>query len=175
MALVEAFHHNGSLAGSGSGHQCSLALDSRGTATVLCPGWSKRSTRSEGWGAAASTAAKGQLAADELGHVIAVWAQDEQLWSSRFTPIGGWDESERIGVGGDDAHLAVGPQGIAMVVWSTTDGLWWNRFTPSGGWRTAEPIDDTSGAYLPKVAVDADGDAKLVWARSNEIWSSDYR
>lgn len=162
--------------GSGNATACSMALDSGGIATVVCPGWSRRSTGRE-WGEAASTEAgyRRQIATDELGSVIAVWTQDGQLWSSRFTPIGTWSESERIGVGGDDAHLAVGPQGIAMVVWSTTDGLWWNRFTPSGGWRTAEPIDDTSGAYLPKVAVDADGDAKLVWARSNEIWSSDYR
>ncbi|MGB8328975.1 MAG: hypothetical protein WCE62_02520, partial [Polyangiales bacterium] len=80
-----------------------------------------------------------------------------------------------IGVGATLADLAVAPQGQAIVVWSSADGLWSNRFTQWGGWRTPEPIDDSTTAGRLKVGLDADGNAKLIWVRNNELWSSDYR
>jgi hypothetical protein len=154
----------------------SLAMDSRGFATVLSRGEWRRSGRIGGWSDPLSTQATGALTADPLGNVFSLGGQDGLLWSSRFTPTdNSWSEPKQIGTGGVDARLAANAQGNAIAVWSTTSGIWWNRFTPVGGWATAKLIDGTSGATMPEVALAADGTASLVWAEGNRIGFSEYR
>lgn len=130
-----------------------------------------------------------QLAVDPNGNVTAIWRQSggvqEGIWSNRYSPSGGWGtalliENNEGSASGPD--VAVDSNGNATAVWNQSDGvrdsIWSNRYTPSGGWGTALLIetDDVGGARSPKVAVDANGNATVVWwqydgVRDN-IWSN---
>ena len=74
--------------------------------------------------------------------------------------------------------------GNAMAVWHQHDGMrfsiWVNRYTVGTGWGTAQLIetDNADDAEEPKVAIDADGNAIVVWAQSDgtraNIWTNRY-
>jgi hypothetical protein len=159
--------------------------------------WSSRYTRSGGWGTAArienrdGDALYPQVAVDPQGNATAVWYQGDDvvsrdIWSNRYTPLGGWGTAERIEIHDDDARfpqVAVDPQGNATAVWGDWDGIrqnaWSNRYTPSGGWGTAARIeDDDRSADDPHVAVDPQGNATAVWSYPSavgEAWANQFR
>ena len=92
-----------------------------------------------------------------------------------------WGAPERIdidhegGAGGD--RVAMDPQGNATAVWVQSEEagariykVWANRFSPSRGWETAEPVEasGTAGGRGADVAMDPQGNAVVVWRRTNE-------
>jgi len=191
-------------AGSASNPQ--VAVDPNGNAVAVWSQsdatnrniWSNRYTPTGGWGAAelietlAGTSAASQVAVDPNGNAVAVWQHfdgaDQNLWSNRYTPTGGWGAAELIetdSAGGvSAAQVAVDPNGNAVAVWSQDDGtrfnIWSNRYTPTGGWETAELIetDNAGDAFGPQVATDPSSNAIAVWTQDEgtrfNIWSSRY-
>lgn len=127
------------------------------------------------------------VAMDPGGNATAVWGREDgtpsndhlSIWASQFTPGSGWGQPTLIET--DDAesarlaHIAMDSQGRAIVVWRQWDGarsnIWANRFVPGEGWDTGLVIetDDGGSGISPRVAMDADGNAVVVWEmlRSN--------
>jgi len=184
-----------------------VAVDPSGNAVVVWRNnqdvWSNRSTLSGGWGAAelidnaTRSAVDPEVAVDPDGNAVAVWRQSDgvgslySIWSSRYTPSGGWGAAEPIET--NDAPVALGatpgPQvaidgdGNATAVWLQSDGnadsVWSNRYTPSGGWGAAVLIENAPyPAFDQRVAVDPDGNAVAVWTQSDgnveSAWSNRY-
>jgi hypothetical protein len=132
-----------------------------------------------------------QIAIDTGGNAVAVWHQSDftrsKIWSSRYTPTGGWGIAQRIdGIIPNDARspsVAVDPSGNALALWvqsdNTQDSVWANRYTPVGGWEIAELIErDDAGAASPaRVVIDPRGNALAVWVQvdgSRNIWANRY-
>ncbi len=137
-----------------------------------------------------------RIAFDAAGNALAVWQQHDgtryNIWANRYA-TGVWGVAELIETGDGpvaaplSAHvpkLAVEFDGDATVVWFQSDGtrtnIWANRYTASVGWGVAELIenDNTGDATYPEVAVNASGNATVVWFQSDgartNIWANDY-
>lgn len=131
------------------------------------------------------------LAAD--GSALAVWREGDggrlNLWANRYTPANGWETPQLLETmdSGDvhgSARIALDPNGNALAVWVQDDGgrrdLWANRYTAGSGWGTAERIetDNAGNAAGPQLAVDAAGNALVVWKQSDgtrtNIWANRY-
>jgi hypothetical protein len=161
--------------------------------------WSNRYTLSGGWETAelletdaAGDAIGPQVATDPGGNAVAVWSQRDgtrfNIWSSRYTPTGGWGIAERIEADNAgsaiDPQVAIDPSGNALAVWSQHDGtrfnIWANHYTLTGDWGVAERIetDNAGSATDPQVAVDPNGNALAVWRQHDgtreNIWSNRY-
>lgn len=129
------------------------------------------------------------VAAD--GEVTVVWTERESssVWRIRAAvrPAGGeWEEpvvlSDSEGKA-DSPHLAVAPDGSLTVVWIQVtgkgdEGIVLSKSRPPGGAWEADP-DELSGpeglATVPRVAVDAQGDATAVWQRKDIPGASGFR
>ncbi len=128
-----------------------------------------------------------EVAIDALGNALVVWSQSDgtryNIWASRYTVGSGWGEAELIET--DNAGDASGPQiaidasGNGWAVWSQSDGgtsrnIWLNRYTAGSGWGEAELIGDGNAgrALSPQIAVNASGDALVVWVQSDGTGSS---
>jgi hypothetical protein len=121
------------------------------------------------------------------------------IWARIYTAGAGWAAmKERLET--DDTGNASGVRiasstdaGVvsqAVVVWEqTTDDLvqfgsslniWSNRFTQGVGWQTtAAQVDiTTNGARRPELAMNAEGDALVVWEQNllgiQEIWANSF-
>jgi hypothetical protein len=163
--------------------------------------WSNRYTAGSGWGTAAlietgdaGDAYEPQVAMDAAGNALAVWYQSDgiryNIYSNRYTASTGlWGtaaliETDNVG----DAYspeVAMDAAGNALAVWYQSDGtrynIYSNRYTASTGlWGTVALIetDNAAGAYHPQVAIDAAGNAVVVWRQSDgtryNIWSNRY-
>lgn len=130
------------------------------------------------------------VAADRLtnggsgdGTAIAVWAQDNSIYASRYT--GTWSSRQLIGNTivniGESAYsprIAMGDYGQAIVLWGYTDGsnryyIWSNRYL--GSWQTAELISGlgAGNANSPQLAYDTSGyNVFTVWSQYDQV--SDY-
>jgi len=161
--------------------------------------WSNRYTPSSGWGSTArrietdnaGDALEPQLAVDTEGNAAVVWTQFDgmtfDVWSNRYTLGTGWGTPERIENEdkGDasNPHIGVDAHGTAVAVWAQFDGkrdIWSNRYTPGTGWGAAERIEanDLGDAREPRIAVDPNGSAVVVWKQPDgtgeKIWSNRY-
>lgn len=126
---------------------------------------------------------------DEAGNVTVAWAQrDGSTWSIRAAtkPAGGdWGEPDVLSdseTTADSPQLAVDPQGGLTAVWLLQtgkggEGVVQSTSRPPGGAWHAEPVD-LSGpeplATVPRVAVDAQGDATAVWQRKDKPGGSGF-
>lgn len=104
------------------------------------------------------------------------------------TGDGAWVDAGLIehndGGGADKPRIAVNASGAAVVVWEQNSGsrkdIWANRYLPGPGWAGAELIEtnNAGSAYNPQVAVDAGGNAMVVWeqvdAGTTSIWANRY-
>ena len=162
--------------------------------------WANRYTTGLDWGTAelietddAGDAGSPQIDFDTDGNAIAVWRQYSSsrygnILANRYTPGSGWGSAELIQT--NDTEDASGPQiaidasGNAITVWQQHDGtrfnIWANRYIAGSGWGTAELIEtnDAGVAALPKLSIDASGNAIAVWQQSDgshyNIWASRY-
>ncbi|HEX6663061.1 MAG TPA: hypothetical protein VF025_05260 [Gaiellaceae bacterium] len=111
------------------------------------------------------------VALDAHGTATAVWEVTSgggYVGATARRPSGGhWSTPEALS-GGVAAQLAVDPRGDALVVWTGVDGMSQRIravFRPAGGtWgspRDVSPAGET--ASVPRVALDARGNALVVW------------
>ena len=134
-----------------------------------------------------------RVAVNALGQAAAVWVQMDSalqtygIWSSRLEPGAGWGAAvqvERGNVGPTYAPgIAIDDRGHAVAAWQQSDGSRVNVraswFTPGAGWGQASPLEQGKGDLgMPQVAMDAGGNALVVWPRfhldRSELWASTY-
>ena len=156
---------------------------------------------SKSWGTAAlietndsGVAIEPQVTFDAFGNAVAVWMQYDDvsgrynIWSNRYTASTGlWGTAVAISnnVGSAQSpQVAVDANGNAIAVWRQDDGhtnIYTNRYTASTGlWGIAALLEtnDAGYAYYPQVAIDAYGNAIVVWYQNvgypYNIWSNRY-
>jgi hypothetical protein len=133
------------------------------------------------------------LAVSADGSGLAVWVELQggayRIWSNRFHPTSGWSAAEPIS--NDPAggalfpDLAMNAAGGAMAVWrlhrSEPPGpdIVANRYQAGGGWGTPATVAAArSGEPFPQVAMDAAGNALVVWRDGNlerrAIWAARF-
>lgn len=164
--------------------------------------YANRYTVGAGWGAAQLiesdvnwAAAAPRIAMAANGNAYAVWEQYadtvlgdatppfKNIMVNRYVPSLGWQSSTLIETNNtghaQTPQVAVDGFGNATVVWRQWDvthySIWSNRyFRASGQWDTAALIetDNTGDAINPQVAVDAAGNALVVWSQQDAARSS---
>jgi hypothetical protein len=83
-----------------------------------------------------------------------------------------------------DLDAAVAADGSSLVVWTQSDGmrtnLWGNRYLPGSGWGEPVVIDvsDSADVSKPRLAIDPDGYAMVLWRESDgladQLWVADF-
>jgi hypothetical protein len=130
------------------------------------------------------------VAVDGRGHALAVWVQGTasrtyRLFASRSTPHGGWEPAREL----DTVHpgdverpaVAVNEAGFGVAVWELRGearvDLYAAEYTPGTGWgepRLLETRDEP--VSMPRVGVDAEGNALAVWRQSDgtaeSLWAA---
>jgi len=134
-----------------------------------------------------------QLAIHASGTAFAVWSQRNgsrsrtDIWASRFVVDSGWGapvllESNDAG-NAYDPKVAVDAAGNAVAVWwqfdATHSDIWASRYSIDSGWSPATLVElNGSSAINPDLAIDANGNALVVWAQSDgvrrTIWGNRY-
>jgi hypothetical protein len=172
-----------------------IAVNAGGDAVAMWPGWSNHYEVGAGWGTAASLTEVGfptDIVAADLGTFIAIGASGgDWMWSRRNVVGTGWEPGTAIedGPGGgphpeDEEGCTAPPRiaatstGGAVAVWVRYDdwtaSIWTNRYTVGTGWATARlaETEPWSDACSPAVAIDAAGNAIVVWEQSGSIWAN---
>ena len=192
---------NPQVAVDGSGNAIAVWEQYDGTVWNI---WANRYSTATGWGAeeAIETGSGGafspRIAIDGSGNAIAVWRQYDgttvwNVWANRYTATGwpkGWGTAQLIETNdtGDVAlpQIAMDSNGNATVVWSHFDdttssySIWANRYDAgTGTWGTAAAVEaNTTDAYSPEIAMDANGNAIVVWVQSAgdllDVWANRY-
>ncbi len=181
----------------GSGNALAVWAQHDGTRNNI---WGNRYVASTGWGTAElletediGNANIPQVGFDNNGNALAVWVQfdglRDSIVSNRYdagTKTWGTEELIEFDDAGDanTPQLAFDNNGNALAVWSMSDGtrtsIWSNRYVAGTGWGTEELIetDDAGNAFDPQVAIDANGNALVVWYQSDgtrlNIYSNRY-
>ena len=180
-----------------------IAMDAEGNAIAVWQEyvgsqtsiWGNRYTAGSGWGTATpigtNDAKYPQLVMSDNGNAIVMWEYQDGIWVNHYTVDQGWGSSTLLPDVGPSRHLAMDADGNAIAVWSEYDGtlpynIWASHYLADQGWGTAtlvEAGDDGEAKYL-QIAMDAEGNAVLVWQqdyylsnyhnlRSN-VWASRY-
>jgi hypothetical protein len=165
-------------------------------------------TRSTGGGAFVSpaqlsngeSAGPVQIAVNTAGNAVAAWSQLDpattgsvaHVWSSYFTPGGGWTAPQRIVSKVDTAstkvQVAIDSAGNAIAVWMQPDVLgagarldiWATRYVAGGGWEMPQLIeaDNAGNATDPQIAMEPNGNAFALWQASDgtrtNIWANRF-
>lgn len=116
------------------------------------------------------------------GNALAAWVYPgsggpDHVYASFFSPTAGWAHEVEIHPGGTgyaaDTSVALSQAGTGFAVWDESGAggitdIWAARFTTAFGWEAPEVIDSGADyAYAPDVAVDAYGNALVVWSQYN--------
>jgi len=176
----------------GYGYDPELAVNASGAAVAVWeqyePGkgqiWTNRFDPKTGWGTPEmlwtydQPVRYPQVALDPSGNAITIWQADgygerSSIWSSRYSPDGDWTAAEPIDpdfLGNRaDPRVAMDDRGNGMAVWGRWDGenssAVARRFAPSEGWGAIQRLDDDRVLYAgaPRVAVDPEGNAIVIW------------
>jgi len=123
------------------------------------------------------------IAMDSSGNAVAVWQNYENfrhtIWANRYVAGSGWGVAQRIQADdvsdSFDPEIAMDSNGNGIAVWSTNTRnssedieVMANRYTADAGWGTAVVISkDTGYAYAPEIAMDARGNALVVWSQDD--------
>jgi hypothetical protein len=150
-----------SLDGSGQSRAPAISMNAKGRAVVVWQRWDEqaqegaiwanRSDSASSWATAVPVEtdyierydAEPDVAIDPSGNALAAWGAvfgyRGTVWSSRYTPRSGWDQSVRLDTGGDVAHPKVGvdASGKGLAVWPPLTGglgatVWSSRY--GDGW-----------------------------------------
>jgi hypothetical protein len=126
------------------------------------------------------------VALDEAGNAIAIWTESSPgaVWSNRYTEGTGWGSTERIDARTGDVYepsVAVDAAGNAIAVWvqprrgTSVASVWTNRYEVGSGWGEAHIIGTAEyGVRDPRIAMDATGDALVVWTDDGVVWVDRY-
>lgn len=145
------------------------------------------------WGAPALVSAPGEeggnphIALDGSGNAMVVWRGEgeggEAVRAAYKAAGGGWQDPVDVSIPGEEAqfpHVALDADGDALVLWGGSTGelgahaIVQAAYRPAGGsWEAPTEISEDGGnAYPSDVAFDADGNAAVVWTRSDVAHSS---
>jgi hypothetical protein len=124
---------------------------------------------------AGNAADEAQIAVDGSGRGLAVWVQGNAVRGATYT--GGWNAAMLVSTALTPAHprLAMNAAGDAVAVWETqhaTGGIdiAAATYTVAGGWSNPVLLEGTPlESSSPAVAIDAAGDAVLVWIQSDGL------
>lgn len=162
--------------------------------------WANSSRAHQGWGRArllqASDGAHAynpRVAINANGQAAAVWVQMHSangtyaVWSSRLEPGAGWGDAVLVESGNAGPTyapaVAIDARGGATAAWQQSDGrrihVRASRFVPGAGWGRASHLERGDGDLgAPQVAMDAGGNALVVWPRFHisrtDLWASRY-
>jgi hypothetical protein len=160
-----------------------VVLDSGGHATAVWSRWSGTETVIESSFRKAGQAWQKpvvvgpgdspQIAVDGDGDTTLVWERyagtNRILIESAYRPAGeGWEEPIDIGevktMMAPEPSVGVGVDGNATVTWNDTTVIR-SAYRPAGGsWQEPTAVSDPEfESYVPRLAVDADGNATAVW------------
>jgi hypothetical protein len=145
------------------------------------PAWSAAATLDDGGG----TASAPQIAIDASNDGIAVWAQDSQVYASRYSS-GVWT---RQSIGNGAGVTAATQRALeydggnttdAVAVWTQSDGvrnnIWARRFNDGVWISPAELLDNGFGnAQTPRVAMSTNGSAIAVWVQPAPLSPARFR
>lgn len=122
---------------------------------------------------------------DVQANAVAAWSQLDgsrfSIWGNRGSAAGTWgsaqllENMDELGRVDGNPRIAVAPQGDALVVWQASGGTpvnrgtWTNRYTAGGGWGTASQLVSVSGGSAPDIAIDANGNAVMVWSQISVV------
>ena len=162
--------------------------------------WGNIRRAHQGWGrasliqpSATGHAYNPRVAINANGQAAAVWVQMDSatgryaIWSSRLEPGAGWGAGVQVETGDTGPtyapHVAIDDRGNAVAAWQQSDS--WrvniraNRYVPGVGWGQASRLENGEGDLgAPQVAMDAGGNALVVWPRfrlsRSELWASRY-
>ena len=134
-----------------------------------------------------------RVAINVQGQAAAVWVQMDSamgtygIWSSRLEPGVGWGAAVQVERGNAGLTyapgIAIDNRGHAVAAWQQSDGRRVNvrasRFTPGVGWGQASRLERGEGDLgAPQLAMDAAGNALVVWPRfhlnRSELWASGH-
>ena len=134
-----------------------------------------------------------RVAVNAQGQAAAVWVQMDSalaaygIWSSRLEPGVGWGAAVQVERGNAGLTyapgIAIDNRGHAVAAWQQSDGRRVNvrasRFTPGVGWGQASRLERGEGDLgAPQLAMDAAGNALVVWPRfhlnRSELWASGH-
>ncbi|MCF6281589.1 MAG: Ig-like domain-containing protein [Candidatus Polarisedimenticolaceae bacterium] len=175
----------------------SLAFDADGNAIVTwiqvlnsrSSVYASHYVKGTGWGAPllvetddTGHASTSQVAMNDDGEAIIVWNHHDgtrhNIWVSHYSSAS-WSNPELIET--DNAGTALNHQismdnaGNALVVWNQHDGTRYNimanRYSAGGSWAVATVIDteELGHAEYPQIAMDASGNALVVWSQHDSI------
>jgi hypothetical protein len=158
--------------------------------------WAARCAAGASCGAAAALDLRGgELAARRLafeadGDALAVWSRGadahHDLWARRYVSGVGWSAAELVECSDAGSaslnDLAFDAAGSALAVWTTQDApsdprtIEANLHTPAGWTRAQVVAPDVDAAVDPTVAINAAGEAIVVWADREDdgrlsLWS----
>jgi len=182
-----------------------IAVDKNGNALALWDRydgthWSvyaDRYTVGAGWSGAqvitnsvASSGTIPEVAFDNNGNAIAVWAQyaddgTQSIIADRYAVGSGWSAPVVINDGDDatnqlSARIDFDAQGNAIAIWQANRNgvtlIWSNRYVAGGNWGTPQIIqsDQTTNAFSPQLDVGDNGDAIAVWEQADNVYASRY-
>ena len=142
-------------------------------------------------------AAGPQVALNTGGEAVIVWHQSDEANTQIYRSEnrnGSWDDpsglSDNISPNGQpatSAQVALNSSGEALIAWFQSDGSRFQIFRSefrNGSWSDPTGLTDNISpdgqfAFLPQVALNAGGEAVIVWAQSDgarqQIFRSEYR
>jgi hypothetical protein len=137
-----------------------------------------------------------QIAVDTQGNAIVVWELQAvgdiriNIWANRYVVGSGWGTASRIQTGTDVGHapqIAFDASGNAWAVWQDLNisgryTIVANHYVVGTGWGVSARVEAHTDVNddSPQVAVDASGNALVVWRESTpgnvdgKIWANRY-
>lgn len=130
-----------------------------------------------------------QVAISPDGRVIAAWYQyvggTGRILANQYTRSDGWGTAVMLDAvskspGSFNPHIAFDNKGNGYAVWEQwwhgAVLIWGNRYVSSRGWIAPQIIqsDRTAFGDESQLAFDGSGNATVVWAQSNGIFTSHY-
>jgi len=113
------------------------------------------------------------LAVDPTGNATAVWFEGA-LWVRRFVLSGGWTPAARLSSRFvTSVDTAAGGDGSGVAAWDVIDGsrreVFASIYLPASGWSVETRLDspNLSNAWKARAAMDARGNAIIVWQQSD--------
>ena len=121
-----------------------------------------------------------QIALDQAGNGLAVWAQSDgtykNIWANRYdVTTGSWGDAEPIDTENlghaESVQVAMDPSGNGIAVWQQDNGsrkkIWANHYdAETNTWGMALVIDSVdASATVPQIVMDASGNGTAVWTQ----------